>query len=588
MDKQNVGNLYENQMNVNQTQSNPTYEDQPYQNHVCANQAYVNQYFQLEQPVKKEESALRIRMKEQFSFFVLISALYAVFYAFCLYQNVWGITYPFFTIGTLCYFFCSMKKLEVPYKKGSLFYLISVVLLGVSNCITTSYELISLNKLAAFLLFFILILHTVYNDTGWDFSYYLVAIFRTIGSAIAAVLSPLTDMSSFFAAKKQENDNKTGTIIYVAIGISIAIPILVLIIALLCSADIVFNSAVKSLISFDLRTICSICLLMFIVFFASYAMICALCKKSVPEEVSDKKIFEPIIGIVFTSLLALVYLCFSMIQILYLFIGRMQLPEGYTYSAYARQGFFQLLFVCILNLILVLTCLKLFRENMILKGILTVISFCTFIMILSSALRMFMYIATYNLTFLRLFVLCALMVIFLLMAGVTAYIYIRRFPLFFYSAAVTTVIYIAFSFAHPDYWIARYNLNPIYNNYQDEYDVMSNFNYLAYLSSDAASVILNEEYNPYLEKFVEIKENREELYGLTNTKEDGYDNGLDLYGEENGDTYEEYHNTKNIRYDNDTEWIYRYHHRICISADEMKIRSFNFSLCLANRRARSL
>ena len=522
------------------------------------NQGCTNPYFKLKQPVKKEVNILRIKMKEQFTYFAMVSILYAAFYTFCLYRNAMGITYPFFIIGTLCYFFSSMKKLEIPYKKGSLFYLISIVMLGVSNCTTTSYEIIRLNKLVAFLLFFILILHTVYNDTGWDFSHYLSAVLRTIGSTIASFLSPLTDMGSFFATKKKENDNKTGMIIYIVIGISIAIPILIVTVALLCSADIVFYSAVKNLVSFDLYTICSICLLMFTVFFSSYSMICALCKKGVPEEVSDKRMFDPIIGIVFTSLLALVYLCFSMIQILYLFIGRMQLPEGYTYSAYARQGFFQLLFVCILNLILVLTCLKLFRENMILKVILTVISFCTFIMILSSTLRIFMYISIYNLTFLRLFVLYALIVIFLLMAGVTAYIYIRKFSLFFYSVAVTIVIYIIFSFAHPDYWIARYNLNPVYNSYQDEYDVMNNFDYLSYLSSDAASVILNKTYNPYLEKFVKIKENREE-----------------------------YHNTENVRYDNDTEWIYRYHHRICLNADAMKIRSFNFSLYLADRRARS-
>ena len=35
-------------------------------------------------------------------------------------------------------------------------------------------------------------------------------------------------------------------------------------------------------------------------------------------------------------------------------LGNMRLPEGYTYSSYAREGFFQLLTVCILNLIIVL------------------------------------------------------------------------------------------------------------------------------------------------------------------------------------------------------------------------------------------
>ena len=88
----------------------------------------------------------------------------------------------------------------------------------------------------------------------------------------------------------------------------------------------------------------------------------------------------------------------------------MRLPEGYTYSSYARQGFFQLLAVCIINLIIVLVCLGFFRESRVLKGILTVISLCTYIMVASSAYRMILYIQICQLTFLRIIVLWALAV----------------------------------------------------------------------------------------------------------------------------------------------------------------------------------
>ena len=559
MNEQNERNLYQSQVEKDQMPVGHVPGNQVQGNQVYVSEAYVNQYFQPEPSKKKEESMLRKNMRQQFSFFAPISAVYAVFYAFCLYRNASGITYPFFVAGTFCYFFCSMKRLGVPYKKDSLFYLISIVLLGISNCTTTSLEILRLNKLAAFLLFFILILHTVYNDSGWDFTYYLGAIFRTIGNTITAVFTPFSDMGSFFAAKKQEKEDKSSMILYIIIGFSIAIPILAGIIALLCSADIVFNSVVKNMLSFDLSTVCSIGLLILTVFFVSYALLSALCKKSVIEEVTDKRVLEPVIAIVITGMLSLVYLCFSIIQILYLFIGRMQLPEGYTYSAYARQGFFQLLFVCIINLILVLICLKIFRENMILKGILTIISFCTFIMIFSSTLRMFMYIARYNLTFLRIFVLLSLMVIFLLMAGVTIYIYLRKFPLFFYCIAITTVFYLGFSFSHPDYWIAKYNLNPMHSAYLDDYDIRDSFYYLSSLSSDAAGIILNEKYNPYLEEFTQIKEIRE--------KSD---------------------NPQDIGYSDNTAWIYRYYHHICINVDDMKIRSFNFSLSQADKKAKAL
>lgn len=479
---------------------NESYQNNP------SNAYSVNNYFRLEETqkeeVKKEETILTRQMKKQFSFFAPASILYAFFYTFCLYRNASGITYPFFVAGTLCYFFLSMKKLGVPYKKDSLFYMISILLLGISNCCTNSPQLLGMNKLGIFLLTFILILHTIYYDAGWNLPKYLGAILRTMGSSVACIFSPLIDLTSFYDAQKQKKSEKKNYILYIIIGISISIPILIVMTLLLCSADIVFRNMMEKFLYFDISftEIFRIAFLMIAVFFASYALLAALCKKTVPEEVSEKKTGEPVIAITFTGMLSVIYLLFSFIQIFYLFIGNMKLPEGYTYAAYARQGFFQLLAVCLINLILVLICLYFFKDNLILKIILTVISGCTFIMILSSALRMFMYIATYHLTFLRIFVIWSLVVIFLLMTGITIYIYFQRFPLFFYSVAVVTVFYIGLSFAHPDYWIARYNLNPSRISYTDEYENNTragNGYYLSTLSADAAPILLNEEINPY-------------------------------------------------------------------------------------------
>ena len=210
----------------------------------------------------------------------------------------------------------------------------------------------------------------------------------------------------------------------------------------------------------------------------------------------DRRTAEPLVGITFTGLISLVYLLFSAIQIIYLFAGLGSLPEGYTYARYAREGFFQLVFVCLINLVLVLTCVKYFRENRLLKGILTFISLCTYIMITSSAYKMLLYIQVYHLTFLRVFVLWALFVIFLLMTGTIISIYQSEFPLVKYCILVVTVLYLIFSFAHPDYWIARYNLDHIYTeeitkNGEVSYSINENrdFYYLKHLSMDAAPAI---------------------------------------------------------------------------------------------------
>ena len=106
------------------------------------------------------------------------------------------------------------------------------------------------------------------------------------------------------------------------------------------------------------------------------------------------------------------------------------IPAEITYAEYARSGFWELLFVSIINFLMVLVSIYLFQENKILKGILAIICMCTFIMIFSSAYRMWMYVDVYHLTFLRMFVLWFLGTLTLVMLGTILSIYKKKFPLF--------------------------------------------------------------------------------------------------------------------------------------------------------------
>ncbi len=499
--------------------------------------------------LKPEDSIYTRRIRAQFPFFGLGSALYALFYTFCLYKNTSGITYPFFVAGTLCYFFFSMKKLGVPCKKDSVFYIVSMILMGISNCLTGSQPILIFNKLGIFLLAFILMIHTFYLDKGWNLPKYLGALGEMAGTVCACAFRPFRDMAFYFDVEKKKKTGKKNYVVPALIGIAVTIPVLGLMTMLLAGADAVFSDMLEKLLrSINFTTTLQIIFLTLFIFFCSYAVIAALGMKNIRENASDLRTLEPVTAIIVTAALSALYLVFSLIQILYLFIGKMQLPEGYTYSSYARQGFFQLLAVCILNLVIVLVCLYFFRENLALKIILTVISGCTFVMILSSALRMLMYINRYNLTFLRILVLWTLAVLFLLMTGVTAFIYIDRFPLFPYGMAVVTVFYIGLSFAHPDYWIAKYNLDPAHMSYLNEYDINDSQRYLSRLSSDAAPILLDEEKNPYL-------------------------HGTEAVGQNalpaNRDAAEE---------EPESLWINRYCRRIDALSQDMHIRNFNFSV----------
>ena len=189
------------------------------------------------------------------------------------------------------------------------------------------------------------------------------------------------------------------------------------------------------------------------------------------------------IAITFTSIFSLIYVLFCIIQIVYLFAGLGTLPENYTYASYARAGFFQLVFVCLINLVSVLLCIRLFRPHRILQLLLSVVSLCTFVMIASSAYRMLLYISVYHLTVLRVFVLWSLLVISFLMVGTLILIYKPDFPFVRYGIIVVTVLFLLYSFSRPDYRIARYNIS---HAAKDDYALT----YLCQLSADAAPVVL--------------------------------------------------------------------------------------------------
>nr|MDE6016794.1 DUF4173 domain-containing protein [Acetatifactor sp.] len=454
---------------------------------------------------KKEDTPETKRMKESFAFFGPVTFCYALFYTFCMFKNGSGVTFPFFVAASLLYLCFSLSKLGLTLKKGSVFYMVSMMLLAVSTFCTDDWRIIAFNKTGIFLLMMSLLLHQFYDTAKWNLGKYLGSIFLMVFASIGELGRPFMDAARYF---KKHEGRKNKNLWYVLLGIVIAAPLLLIVIALLSSADAVFRQMADRLLKgIRIGNICNILFRICFLFFASYLLTAFLCKRTLKETVKDHRKGEPVLAITINGMLTVIYLLFSGIQIIYLFLGRMQLPEGYTYAAYAREGFFQLLAVGILNLIIVLVSLCFFRESKILKGILTVMSLCTFIMIASSALRMIIYIRFYYMTFLRILVLWALLLLFVLFVGIVISIYRESFPLFRYSTAVVTVLYLLISFAHPDYIIAAVNVANAPSGAQEqengEWESQNSFflsdepyhdySYLAGLSADAAPVLI-----PYL------------------------------------------------------------------------------------------
>lgn len=463
---------------------------------------------EFKRPIENEAT---VRMREHFSYYGMISAVYALFYTFCLYKNASGITYPFFVAGTLVYFYLCMKKSGVPLKKGSAFFCISLVLLGISVFLTDNQAINSFTKTGIFLLTVSLMLHQFYGDESWSFAKYITAICQSILDTIGCLGRPFQDCS-IYLKQKDKQEKKKGKVRYILLGLVITLPLLIIIIALLVSADAVFRELIRRILErIKLWDIILVILMTFAIWTLGYSFISMLYKKTIHDKEETHRNLEPVLAITVTSILAAVYVVFSVIQIVYLFFGKMSLPDGYNYSSYAREGFFQLLAVCLFNLVLVLLCMAFFRENKALKVILTLISLCTYIMVASSAYRMLVYIKFCHLTFLRILVLWALGVIAVILAGIIYTIFRSHFPLFHFCVVTVTVFYIVLAFAKPDYWIARYNMS--FADRTGAFDVMddsewleeavrpyNDYMYLLRLSADAAPVLTSKENYIFLDQ----------------------------------------------------------------------------------------
>ena len=451
--------------------------------------------------------------KLSFDRLFLLSGIYALFYTVCLYKNKMGITFPVFVLGTAGLFLYYLRLTGRTLKKGSALYLGGILLLGLNVCLTSNEIVILFDKGFIFLLFFMLFLHNLYDDSAWDVSKYALSLCGCVLSTVKFLPRPVKDLGECLKSRNSESASKTtpevvfpsqgipsdktssdkttsevtaqavanSAALYVLIGLGISLPLLAVILPLLLSSDVIFLDFFESIFDFGIEIDPGAVLFMVLaVFVVCYGLLCRFGQpmKFAAAPVTDKRRYSPVIAITINVVLLCVYLVYCGIQVIYLFMRRGTLPEGYTYSSYAHEGFFQLVFVCLINIVLVLICRKYSADNLVLKSLLCLISACTYVLIASAAYRMYLYIDAYKLTFLRLYVLWALAVMAVVMAGIIVYLFLPRMPFARFAAGVLVILWMIFAYAKPDYQIAAYNIQ-----YHDD------DSYIMQLSFDAVPAI---------------------------------------------------------------------------------------------------
>jgi hypothetical protein len=258
-------------------------------------------------------------------------------------------------------------------------------------------------------------------------------------------------------------------------SILIALPIVIIIIILLSSADEVFQGLFQEIFSniiyaiskIKISTVIAKLILMVVVFvylicFFNYIITKIKKQEEIQEE--EKSISKDNLTIkIILVALNIVYLIFSIVQIQTL----KMINESMNYSYYARQGFFQLMVVSIINLVTILIAKKIenTNENKDIKNkrymnimSLIMIGF-TFIILVSAVIRMYFYENAFGYTLLRLLVYCSLFTEAILLIPTILYIVGKRVNLLKTYFIIILIVYVCMNFANFDNVIAKRNVD---------------------------------------------------------------------------------------------------------------------------------
>ncbi len=404
---------------------------------------------------KSVESLLLKQVRQKFEVTGLVSLVFGSLFAFSFYKAEFGINALFFTGVMVILLIAVMKQFAIPMKRSSYLYYGASLLLGLSSALTANRDIQALNTIGTIFLLNLSILHQLHEDGRWEFAEHFMKMFGMLFSGLASVPMPFADGIRYMKRTRFFRNDKVRNVF---LGILLSIPILWLVIVLLSDADMLFSDmTTRIFVKILSPEVFVIILMVMLGFFSCYCILCGAAAQTGQKERGSYKKGNAVTAVTVMLLVCVVYAVFCGLQIMYLFAGGFfALPEGITFSEYARGGFFQLLAVTVINVLLMVLCTTFFGESKLLRILLTLMTACTYIMIFSAAYRMALYVDAYQLTFLRVLVLLALLIIAFILAGIILSVYKKNFPLFRYCVAVITVCYLGFSLARPDYWIAAY------------------------------------------------------------------------------------------------------------------------------------
>lgn len=425
--------------------------------------------------------------------------LLAIWFTILFIGKKLGLSVILFIIPLLIVIYVILEKNNRIKNKKGLVLLTPIILLSVTYFIFDNLFFKILNAFVLIFLFLLLYIMTIRPT---------FKIEEIIADSICILLNPLehfgeviSEVTNKISAKlklKEETKKKIKSVI-------IILPIIIIVLLLLSSADMIFNNLINNILDIPktalekldignliLRIIVLIAFFLYLSGTLHYLLTDYQLQDREEEKPEKKKETGTIKLLLIT--LNVIYIIFDIIQIKSLLLH--SVGETISYAEYARQGFFQLMVVSLINLCVILYTKRYNnkKDNNKLKILSIILVIFTFIIIISSFIRMYLYEQEFGYTLLRLLVYISLFTETICLIPTIIYILKDKFNIVKSYMVILITVYIIINYINIDKIIVVNNIDRYYKKKDID---------LVYLMNDHADNI------PELIKFLdEVKDKK--------------------------------------------------------------------------------
>ncbi|MFA5954297.1 MAG: DUF4173 domain-containing protein [Patescibacteria group bacterium] len=418
-----------------------------------------------------------------------VSLVLGLLFDYFFYAKVPGIAFPLYIFLIVVGLFTIAHFLKKQMSKEVYWLLIPLMFFSAMVLVRSSYLLIFLNVVASLLLL-LLIAEVSFGGkmkAFWMRDY--IKIFFLPLSFIRPLLQTLSNLFSLPGVSKEQK-----VLSQVVRGVVMATPVLVVFVLLFSSADLIFQKYVSDLITINIKpeTILRSVLVLIatLVYIGAYSY-------TFREEKGEQNAAQLTragrsVGHIESSILLgsvnVLFFIFIVVQLTYLFGGESNISsQGFTYAEYARRGFFELIAVAMISLLLLLTTEKYIAKKkdtghtLGFKILSTALVIQVILTMASAFMRLSFYEEAYGFTTLRLYSHSFIILLAIIFCLLLYKIYKdkRENTFAFHVFTAIALFLAAINFLNPDAFIARRNIERFVTT--GKLDIY----YLSRLSSDA-------------------------------------------------------------------------------------------------------